>query len=109
MGNPLVGDVSFEVAGKSYTLRLGSGPLARAERGTGMKIERMLLNLDSLDVMLHLFWAGLLRKHPGLTYDEAGDLMDLLGHKNAFGIVIEALNLAIPKPEQKAEGAPQNP
>ena len=98
MSNPVKGEVSYEVNGKNYTFKLGTNAQVMIEKRTGMSMAKYLKqdrleDLGTEGVRL-IFWAGLLRNHPELTEDMAGDLIDDIGPDRVAELFMEAFDSA---------------
>lgn len=84
------GEFTFEVDGRTLTMKLGFGALAKAQQHLGG------LNLENVgpNEMVTLFWAGLQRKQSDIGWDEAGDILDELGAERASEVLKGAMEAA---------------
>ena len=76
--NPLRGEASVEIGGKSYRLTFDVSAFIYAQQATGMKMTEMVAAFDEgpddLITLRAIFWAGLQRAHqPALS--EVDDLI----------------------------------
>jgi len=81
MMNPHRGDVSFEVAGKTYTMRLSHAALIKVEEALNKNLSQVMTEMSSPDTMrlgtvVVLVWAGLQKHHPTLTQEDVANLFD---------------------------------
>lgn len=109
MANPQQGEVTFEANGKPYTFKLGTYALAVLERRTKMPYRSFFQRPDDqwgADDLLHVFYAGLYRKHK-MTEEETGDLIDVLGTDRASEIILEAIGVANPREVATGTADPQ--
>ena len=88
MANSVRGEVAFEVEGRDYKLVLDFNALCEVED---------VLGADGMDLarpkaIRAIFWAALLRHHPDVTVQDAGDLIGALGLERAGEVVAEAMN-----------------
>ena len=79
--NPHKGDVSFDVSGRTYTLRYNHLALVKVEnqldKGLMQVMEEMSRpNKMRLGTIVVLLWSGLQKHHPNLTMDDAAELLD---------------------------------
>jgi hypothetical protein len=79
--NPHKGDVSFEVNGKTYTLRYSHLALVKLENVLNKGLAQILSELSKpgdmrLGTVLALLWAGLQKHHPGLSEEDASEILD---------------------------------
>lgn len=79
--NPHKGDVSFEVEGKTYTLRYNHRALVKMEVALNKGLMQVMTEMSKpetlrLGTTAVLLWAGLQKHHPQLTQDQAIDLLD---------------------------------
>jgi hypothetical protein len=102
MANPHRGEVPFDLDGKSYKLAYSINALCELEDQMGKSVVE-IADLLSKPERLHvsavrtLFWAGLLDNHPGVTPEEAGNIMTGLGIVPALGLVAKTFVLAFPQ------------
>lgn len=79
--NPHKGDVSFEVEGKTYTLRYNHRALVKMETALNKGLMQIMTEMSKpetlrLGTTAVLLWAGLQKHHPQITQDQAVDLLD---------------------------------
>lgn len=108
MGNPNVGEVSFEASGKVYLFKLGTYAQAVLERRTKQPASKFFQRKEDewgVDDVLSVFYAGLFQKQK-LTEEQVADLIDDLGIARVSEIIGEALTAAKPVQKPEASGAP---
>lgn len=101
MGNPLKGEVEFPCNGMSYTLRYNINAMCTLEAALGMSVMEVMAVLGdtsklSISMFRTMFWVGLRDKHPEMTEDQAGIVMDAVGLQEAGTYVAKAFELAFP-------------
>ncbi len=74
-------DVSFEAAGKTYTLRYSHLALVKLENKLNKGLVQILGDMSKpqnlrLGTIVALLWAGLQKHHPEVSEDAAADLLD---------------------------------
>ena len=79
--NPHKGDVSFEVEGKTYTLRYNHRALVKMETALNKGLMQVMTEMSKpetlrLGTTAVLLWAGLQKHHPQITQDQAIDMLD---------------------------------
>lgn len=84
------GEFTFEADGRTLTMKLGFGALAKAQQHLG----RLDFENVGPNEMVTMFWAGLQRKHPDIGWDEAGDILDELGGERAGEVLKGAMEAA---------------
>jgi hypothetical protein len=119
MANPHKGDVPFEVAGKTYTLRYSHLALVKLEKQLDKGLMTVMQNMTKPEEMrlgdvVALLWSGLQKHHPDLTFEDAADLLDDLegGTSGAIRVIDQAFGKAFnaapgtkgTNPPQKANG-----
>jgi hypothetical protein len=90
MANPVKGEVAFEVEGRDYKLVLDFNALCEVED---------VLGADGMDLarpkaIRAIFWAALLRHHPDVTVQDAGDLIGALAVRHPRGRPIDEAGYA---------------
>jgi hypothetical protein len=104
MANKERGEVSFEAAGKTWTMKIGTGAMCEIEAETGKSIAEVGQALGSektasLTLMRAVFWGALQHRHEGTTVRECNDLIDEIGVQRVGELIGEAFQLAFPKKE----------
>ncbi len=79
--NPHKGDVSLQVGDKTYTLRYSHLALVRLENVLNKSLMQIMGDLGKPEVMrlgtiVALLWAGLQKHHPGMTEEQAAEILD---------------------------------
>ncbi len=111
MANREIGDIAFDVNGKTYTMRIDTNALAEMEgalstdtrqvtwqQAIGMVERRQVLATRAL------LWASLRRHHRSITLEQAGDLMHEMGGTKGIEKQLEAaVKAAMPTSEDVRE------
>jgi len=113
MGNAAKGEVSFDAAGKTWTLRFGTNAICALETALGMGFAAALALLSDgtkvrVATIRSLVWAGLSGAHDDLTEEQAGELIDAIGIAKAGTLISEAVTLAFPAEGKAAAARPTN-
>jgi hypothetical protein len=102
MANPLKGDIGFTVNGTEYTLRLTNNVRCELDKMLGEGLLAVLSRWAEAkwtDTELRtIFWGALKTRHPRITPQEAGDLIDEAGSAAVAGAISEAFMASQPKP-----------
>jgi hypothetical protein len=82
--NPEKGDVSFAVGEKTFTLRYNHLALVKLETTLNRGLVQVIGEISSpekmrLATMIALLWAGLQKHHPGMSQEDAAEILDELG------------------------------
>lgn len=96
VANPQKGEMHVEFGGRPYVLVMTFNAMLRVQQmlakggamPTAESILRAALNGD-LEAMRALFWALLLRHHPEMTVEAAGDLIDEAGGLDVVNDIID--------------------
>lgn len=111
MANKERSEVSFDVQGKTWTMKIGTGAMCEMEDATGKGISELSKELSGDKVKLSLlrmiFWAALQKHHKGTTIEECDDLIDDIGITEAGPLIGRAFQAAFPKAEAKDGKDPQ--
>jgi hypothetical protein len=122
LANKLKGEVSFEANDQSYTMRFSTNALCELEDALDMGINAVAEQLSKPDTLRlktvrAVFWAGLRDHHPGMTVDDAGNLVSDITMPKALELIGKAFELTFqdapkvrpPKPGQVAGPASKAP
>lgn len=103
MANPHRGEVSFEADGKIWTMVFTTNAICELEDATGESIQAFGSKLDApgMKTVRVMVWAGLKSRHPEITIEAAGDIIDAVGADKAGDILGRALSLAFPEAKGK--------
>jgi hypothetical protein len=95
MANPHRGEVSFEADGKTWTMVFTTNAICELEAETGESIHAFGSKLDapSMKMVRVMVWAALRPRHPEITIEAAGDIMDAIGVEKAGNLVSRAMSL----------------
>lgn len=111
MANKERSEVSFEAAGKIWTMKIGTGAMCEIEDATGKGISQISRELTGDNVTLSLlrtiFWASLQKFQKGTTIDECDDLLDEIGVATAGPLIGKAFQAAFPKSEAGVNKGPR--
>jgi hypothetical protein len=114
MANRNKGEVSLQAGDKEYTLRFSANALCELEDATGMGINGIAQQLSSVDSMrmrtvIAVVWAGLLDRHPGITKEEAGEIITEATLLKTMSVVSDAFVLTFGKVEDVEAALPTLP
>lgn len=111
MANKERGEASFEADGVSYTLRFDQNALCAIEYETAQPHADTLTKLIGkrywASAARVTLWAGLKKHHPGITLDEAGDILKPENQAAALMAISAALTSAFAAPEKVNGSRPQ--
>jgi hypothetical protein len=101
MANDIRGEVDFEAAGKTWTLKLGNGAVRHIENETGKTFPQVggeLTNAStaSITLLTQVFCAALKRHQPEVTMEDCDDIIDDIGHEKAGDLLGKAFELMQP-------------
>lgn len=107
MANAQRGEVSFPAIGREWTIKLGTNALCEVEGALGKTISEIgrlmedpeRVTLSALRVFIR---AGLRAKHPDVTLEDVGNIIDDLGMAEAATLIGNANVLARPEAETGA-------
>jgi hypothetical protein len=115
-GNPALDatlpDVSIELAGETYHLCFDYAALSLAERklsAAGIKVN-LLEAMGSIgaEKLPFLFYAGLIKAHPSISFEEAKALITMKTLTSIYGAVVNAFVASMAEPKEEAAD-PQPP
>lgn len=114
MANAHKGEVSFQCDGKNYTLRFSANALCELEDALDLGISAVAQLLSDPEKLRFktvraVFWAGLLDRQPGMTLQQAGELVTTLTLPIVLEKIGEAFTAAFPAPEASVPTRPQKP
>ena len=99
--NPQKGDVEFEAGGKKYVLRYSHLSLVKLEHSLDKGLMQIMADVAKPETMrlgtiVSLLWAGLQKHQPGMTEEQAADLLDEIqdGAAGALAVIDEAFGKA---------------
>lgn len=90
MANKSKGQISFDADGKTYILQFTINSLCELE-------DKALSTINRFASTRAMMWAGLLKNHPSISLQEAGDLIEITGLTKAGDLIGEAFKLAFPE------------
>lgn len=98
MGNP-TGVKTFTAKGQTYEAVFTTNAVCRAEDRLNLGIGEIVMQVATssrFGFVRAVLWAALRERHPKITEDEVGGLIDAIGIKAAAEIANEAFKLAFP-------------
>ncbi|HEU4986863.1 MAG TPA: GTA-gp10 family protein [Rhizobiaceae bacterium] len=109
MANRHRGEVSFDAAGKTWTMRLSTNALCELEDALGSGVDAIGTSMADprsakVKTLRLIMWASLTDHHEGVTVRQAGELIDEIGLDTAMGLVQKAF--AAMQPEAKGRANP---
>jgi hypothetical protein len=113
MTNKHKGECTFELDGKTYTLRYSTNALCELEAILEMPFNRVLMDfVDGKHSVINaraMFYAGLTEFHKDVSISDAGKLLDGIGLQKGVEKLNEAIGLAFPDSSgsKKKESPPQ--
>lgn len=109
MANPVRSEVAFKVEDVEYTLKFSTNAMCELEERLNKGLNAIVGNMERLSTVRALLWAGLQSKHPDITMQKAGEIIDQCGMPAATAIIGKALNAAFPREDGAAKEAnPKN-
>lgn len=105
MANPARGEITFKVADTEYTLKFSTNAICELEDRLDKGLNTIVANMERLSTVRALLWAGLRAKHPEVTIQQAGEIIDRCGMAEATEIIGKALSVAFSPPD---ETSPKN-
>lgn len=103
MANPARGEVAFTVADTEYTLKYSTNAICELEERLDKGLNTIVANMERLTTVRALMWAGLRAKHPDVSIQQAGELIDKMGMAQATEIIGQALTTAFPPAKADAK------
>lgn len=104
---PTVHFEPLEVDGITYRLAFDYNAIAEAEQAAGINLlegmGKVLLGAMTAGHLRALLYAALLKAHPGITLDQAGDLLGIHNSVDVRDALLRAWNASCP-PEKKFLG-----
>jgi hypothetical protein len=106
MANAQKGEVSFDVNGRSYTMRLDLNAMAEME--TKLSTDDHIVTAQQIiaraekgqvSALRVVVWAGMRPYHPKLTLEAVGDLLEEMGPGGIGQVLKRANAAAMPKAE----------
>lgn len=119
-GNPLKGEVAFEVSGATYTLVYSINSLCTLEDRLDLTVQQIGERMSTamrLSFLRQVFHGGLTSHHPQVTEEQAGELIQDLGVPRAGELIADAFfkafadgkESAAPRPRKAKTGAGTGP
>lgn len=102
MANPARGEVAFTVADTEYTLKYSTNAICELEDRLNAGLNTIVGHMDRLSTVRGMLWAGLRAKHPDITIQQAGEIIDKCGMIAATEVIGKALKAAFPPPDEAA-------
>lgn len=102
MANPHRGEASFKIGGVDYTLAFTTNAICELEELLDRSFKVIVQDMGRLSHARALLWAGLRVKHPAVTLEMAGEIIDTLGMKPCADVIGKALANSFPKADESA-------
>lgn len=112
MTNPIKGEVSLKGPnGETFVLVFGFESLVLVEDKRGKAFGDVVEELDAgrLGALGALFWAGLRKHHPQISFEEAGQIALAIDSEELQAKIVEAITLAFPRKQEVGASAPRPP
>ncbi len=114
MGNLNRGEVSAQIDGTEYVLRIATNEWCHLEAEFGKSTDEIIadfiamLSANKLKIgfLRSLFRASLIGRKPDITKEQTGELMSALGLVEAGGLLAQVIKASMP---EESEGAATNP
>lgn len=111
MANPIRGEVEFEAQGKVYTLRFSYNAMVEIEEKAGKPFPAISAELTdpekvSLKTLRLMFWGALRDRHPDVTVEQSGELIDAAGGMIA---AVELVSKALERTVERDDARPRKP
>lgn len=105
MANPHRGEVALLLDGVTYNLKLSNNSICALEQTTGKNLFEIINALFKGNVWAGaaFFYAGLLKNHSGISYEQAQDMLPLDDILPFMKTIIELVNSAFPAPDSEAK------
>ncbi len=114
MANRELGEISFDVGDKTYTMKIDANALAEMEAALSTDTRSMtwqqaltLVERGQVLAIRALLWASLRRYHRGITIEQAGDLVQQMGSSGVNKQLEAAVKAAMPTAEDREDGNPR--
>lgn len=107
MANPHRGEVALVLDGVIYNLKLSNNSICAVEQASGKSLFEIINALFKGNVWASgaFLYGGLLVNHPGISYEQAMDMIPINDVLPFMVKIIEMVNSAFPAPEPTAEQA----
>jgi hypothetical protein len=102
MANPARAEIAFPVGDTEYTLKLSTNAICELEYKIDMGLPAIVLNMERLTMARGLLWASLRAKHPEVSLEQAGDIIDACGIKAVTEAITRVL-IAYSPPQEEGD------
>lgn len=111
MANPYRGEVSFEASGKTYTMVFTTNAICSLEDESGLSFQEVVAKVELMGVrgIRKLALAGLSTKHPDLSAEEVGDIIDAVGVPVISDAIISSFNKSAFSEAAQKQPGPRRP
>lgn len=114
MGNLNRGEVSAQISGTEFILRIATNEWCHLEAELGMSTDEIIadfiamLSANKLKMafLRSLFRAALIGRKPEITEEQTGELMSEMGLAEAGGLLAQVIKASMP---EESEPAPSRP
>ena len=103
MPNPALGEVAFHTADAEYTLKFSTNAICEMEDRINKGLSSIVQGMDRLSHVRALLWASLRAKHPDVSMEKAGAIIDLAGMKETTVAIGKALEAYFPKASEEGD------
>ena len=105
MANPHRSEVALSLDGVTYNLKLSNNAICAVEQASGKNLFEIISALFKGNVWAAsaFLYGGLLANHPGISYEQAAEMVPLNDLLPFMKIIIEMVNAAFPAPDANAE------
>lgn len=116
MANKVIGEVSFKLGDKDYTMCFNNDALVQLEDQLDRGIVAITTEMQKwskepervrLKWIRAMLWAGLRKHHPNMTIEQAGELIDNSNGGDMMSVITDAMQKAFGDSEMK-EARPMN-
>ncbi len=112
MANSHKGEVAVKTADASYILHFSTNAICELEDVLEKPVIQIVAEFENeenvgMKIVRYLVWAGLTTKNPGMTVEEAGDILDEVGYALMMDKVGLAMRRFFPDPEGDETKNPQ--
>ncbi|MFN3312935.1 MAG: hypothetical protein ACK46Q_05665 [Hyphomonas sp.] len=97
------GTIRFEADGKDYAIRFGTNQIVGIEEAFGKTFREVTESMQGGDIQMKDF-RSFFAIAAGLPDDEAGDVIDEIGHDRVGELLGQSLQASFPAPKKGAAG-----
>lgn len=97
MGNSLRGEADLQVGDRTFGLVFCWNAAVEFEDAAGRSLWEAMVGKLTAKSVRAMLWAGLREKHPEVTLEEAGRLIDVAGREKAVAVMKKAMRHFFPE------------